>query len=109
MLYERNLISDPEVNRKLNDAVLRITRDGASPGSVMPNFLRWLEDWVSTHPIEVEAARLAGSAYTPEARWLYADTDSSRKAQTDSIRRMVWARAKHHIEVIGDSARPVKS
>jgi hypothetical protein len=105
MLYERNLISDPEVNRKMNEAVLRITKDGASPDSVMPNFLDWLEDWVDTHPAQAEAARLASGAYTMEARRMYVDTDSSRKAQTDSIRRLVRAIAKRRTEVNMDSVR----
>jgi len=71
----------------MNDAVLQIARDGASPDSVMPRFYGWLEDWMATHPAQVEAARLAGGAYSREARRTYVDTDSSRKAQIDSIRR----------------------
>ncbi len=105
MLYEQNLISNPEVNREMNRAALRITKEGASPESVMPIFLRWLERWAATHPAQVEAARLAGSSYTPTARRLYADTDSTRKAQTDSIRLLVQARAKRRLELIRDSAR----
>lgn len=97
MLYEQNLISDPEVNREMNEAVLRITKGGASPDSVMPRFCRWLERWASTHPARVDAARLAG-AYTSEARRMYADTHSSRKVQTDSIRRLVEARARRRRE-----------
>lgn len=103
MLYGRNLISNLEVNRKMNDAVLRITRAGAPPDSVMPQLLDWLKDWVSTHPLQVEASRLAGGAYTSEARRMYVDTDSSRKAQIDSIRQLVRDRAKRHIEVALDS------
>jgi hypothetical protein len=105
ILYERNLISEPEVNRKMNEAVLRITKDGASPDSVMPNFLNWLEDWIDAHPAQAEAARLVGGAYTIEARRMYVDTDSSRKAQTDSIRRLVRARAKRRTEASMDSVR----
>lgn len=105
MLYERNLISDPEVNRKMNEAVLRIMQDGASPDSVMPNFLSWLEDWVSTHPAQVESARLTGGAYTAEARRLYVDTDSSRRVQTDSIRRLILQSAKGRIEAGQHSVR----
>jgi hypothetical protein len=103
ILYERNLISDPEINQKMNQAVLRITRDGAQPDSVMPKLLDWLKDWVSTHPVQVEAARLAGGAYTSEARRMYVDTESSRLAQIDSIRQLVRARAKRRIEVATDN------
>jgi hypothetical protein len=98
LLYEQNLIRDPEVNRKMKEAVLRITRDGAPSDSVMPDLYRWLEDWTATHPAEIEAARLAGGGYTAEARRVYVDTDSSRKAQTDSIRRLVRERARRRIE-----------
>ncbi|HEX8361362.1 MAG TPA: hypothetical protein VF613_14710 [Longimicrobium sp.] len=105
MLYEQNLVSDPEVNRKMNQAALRIVEDGVPPESEIPLLLRWLEQWVATHPAQVEAARLAGGPYSPEARRLYIDTDSSRKAQTDSIRRLVRERAKRRIEVVLDSMR----
>lgn len=98
LLYEQNLIRDPEVNRKMNEAVLRITRDGASSDSVMPDLYRWLQEWATTHPAQVEAARLAGGGYSAEARRTYVDTDSSREAQTDSIRRIVRERARRRIE-----------
>jgi hypothetical protein len=101
MLYERNLISVPEVNRKMNEAVLEISREGASPDSVMPRFFRWLEDWAAAHPDQVEAARLAGGAYTLEARRLYVDTDSSRRAQVDSVRALARSTAKRQIEFAG--------
>lgn len=106
MLYERNLVSVPEVNQKMNEAVLRISRDGASPDSVMPLLFRWLEDWVAAHPAQVEAARLAGGAYTPEARRTYVDTDSSRKMQTDSIRRLVRSKAWRRIEAAWAAHEP---
>ena len=108
MLYERNLISNPEVNRRMNQTVLQISRDGAAPDSVMPVFFHWLENWASTHPTEVEAARLVGGAYTLEARAVYVDTDSSRNAQTDSIRRLVRERARRRseqAEIVPKSAR----
>jgi hypothetical protein len=105
ILYERNLISNPEVNKKMNEAVLRITRDRAVPDSVIPEFLVWLKEWVSTHPAQVEAARLAGGPYTPEARGIFADTDSSRRSQTDSIRRLVLQRARRRIEAAHGSAQ----
>lgn len=111
LLYERNLIRDPEVNRKMKEAVLRIAQDGAPSDSVMPDLHRWLEDWAATHPAQVEAARLAGGGYTAEARRVYVDTDSSRNAQTDSIRRLVRERARRRIEAAHaavDSARTAR-
>lgn len=108
LLYERNLIRDPEVNQKMKEAVLRIAEDGSPSDSVMPDLHRWLEDWAATHPAQVEAARLAGGGYSAEARRVYVDTDSSRKAQTDSIRRLVRERARRRIEAAHaavDSAR----
>jgi hypothetical protein len=111
LLYERNLIDDPEVNRKMKEAVLRIAHDGAPSDSVMPDLYRWLEDWAATHPAQVDAARLAGGGYSAEARRVYVDTDSSRKAQTDSIRRLVRERARRrigHASVAVDSAITAK-
>lgn len=90
-LYEDNLIRDPEVNARMNDAVASITQRGAAPDSVMPAFYRWLDHWAATHPAEVEAARLAGGAYTAEARSVYTVSDSALEAQADSIRRSVRA------------------
>jgi hypothetical protein len=106
LLYERNLISDPEVNRKMNDVVLQISRDGVAPQSAMPLFFRWLEDWASKHPAQVEAARLAGGAYTLDARRTYIDTDSAREAQIDSIRRLIRESATRRIEAAQTTRRP---
>lgn len=59
LLYERNLVSDPEVNAKMNEYVLAVSRDGVPADSVMPRFHRWLEGWARAHPNRVAAARLA--------------------------------------------------
>lgn len=87
MLYERNLISEPEVNAKMNEVLLRISREKVPADSVMPEFYAWLDQWASDHPDRVAAARLAGGAYSPEAVRERARTDSVQKAQADSARR----------------------
>lgn len=58
MLYGQNLISDSQVNAKMNEYVLAVSRDGVPADSVMPEFHRWLVEWVRVHPNLVEAARL---------------------------------------------------
>jgi hypothetical protein len=58
MLYGQNLISDPQVNAKMNEYVLAVSRDGVPADSVMPEFHRWLVEWVRVHPDLVDAARL---------------------------------------------------
>jgi hypothetical protein len=87
MLYERNLVSNAEVSARMNEATLRIVRDGAPADSVMTALHQWLEKWAATHPAEVETARLSGGGYTAEARKRYAAHTTSRTAQIDSIRR----------------------
>jgi hypothetical protein len=70
MLYEKNLISDPMVGAKMNEYVLRVSRDGVPVDSVMPQFHRWLARWASEHPDRVAAAWVASSPYRAE----HADT-----------------------------------
>jgi hypothetical protein len=66
MLYEKNLISDPLVGAKLNEYVLRVSRDGVPTDSVMPQFHRWLASWAAEHPDRVAAAWVASSPYRAE-------------------------------------------
>ena len=58
LLYGRNLIADPQVNAKMNEYVLAVSRDGIPADSVMPEFHRWLDAWVRAHPDRAAAARL---------------------------------------------------
>lgn len=58
LLYRHNLVADPEVNAKMNEYVLAVSRDGVSVDSVMPAFHRWLVAWLRDHPGRAEAARL---------------------------------------------------
>ena len=58
LLYRKNLISDPEVNAKMNEFILLVSRDGVSADSVMPEFHGWLAVWTRAHPDRVAAARL---------------------------------------------------
>lgn len=58
LLYGQNLVADPEVNAKMNEYVLAVSRDGVAVDSVMPGFHRWLAAWARTHPDRVAAARL---------------------------------------------------
>lgn len=60
LLYGANLISDPDVNARMNHYVLQVSRDGRSSDSVMPEFHRWLASWAAQHPDRVSAARVAG-------------------------------------------------
>lgn len=57
MLYEENLISDPEVNHKMNEYVLAVSRDGTRVEVVLPEFHHWLEEWVRRNPDRVAAAK----------------------------------------------------
>lgn len=59
LLYQQGLVSDPEVNAKMNEYVLAVSRDGVSVDSVMPEFRHWLEAWAQAHPDRVATARLA--------------------------------------------------
>ena len=98
LLYGQNLIHDQEVNRKMNEAVLRITRGGEPPDSVMPAFHDWLGEWATAHPAQVEAARLAADGYDVEAYRASIRTDSTRKAQVDSVRLLVRDRVRRRVE-----------
>ena len=66
LLYGRNLIADPQVNAKMNEYVLAVSRDGVPADSVMPEFHRWLAGWVRAHPDRVAAARLQPGSPPPE-------------------------------------------
>lgn len=98
LLYDQNLISNPEVNRKMNEVVVRISRDGASQDSAMSTFHHWLDEWTATHPLQVEEARLAGGGYNAEAQRMNAAADSTCKSQTDSIRKLVQERLRRRVE-----------
>ncbi|WP_420129157.1 hypothetical protein [Longimicrobium sp.] len=63
LLYQRNLISDPEVGAKMNEYVLRVSRDGTPADSVMPVFHRWLIRWMREHPARVDSAWAAPAPY----------------------------------------------
>jgi hypothetical protein len=65
LLYGRNLIADPEVNARMNEYVLAVSRDGVPADSVMPEFHRWLARWARAHPDRVAAARLATGSPRP--------------------------------------------
>lgn len=58
LLYGQNLVADSQVNAKMNEYVLAVSRDGVPADSVMPEFHRWLAAWVRAHPDRVAAARL---------------------------------------------------
>jgi hypothetical protein len=58
LLYSQNLVGDPEVNAKMNEHVLAVSRDGAPADSVMADFHRWLARWVRANPDRAAAARL---------------------------------------------------
>ena len=62
LLYDRNLIADPEVNARVNEYVLAVSRDGVPADSVMPELHQWLARWAEAHPDRVASARLAKPA-----------------------------------------------
>lgn len=96
MLYQENLIRDPEVSEAAREAILRVTRDPAVRDTVMPAFHRWLEDWAATHPAEAKAARLAGNS--PVGGRSGVEMGPTVREQTDSIRQLVRVRARGRIE-----------
>lgn len=57
LLYRDNLITDPEVNARMNEYVLQVSRDGKPADAVMPVFHRWLAEWAREHPDRVASAR----------------------------------------------------
>ncbi|HEU0302333.1 MAG TPA: hypothetical protein VFR37_22940 [Longimicrobium sp.] len=63
LLYQRNLISDPEVGAKMNEYVLQVSRDGTPADLVMPAFHRWLVRWIREHPARVDSAWAAPAPY----------------------------------------------
>ena len=66
LLYGRNLIADPEVNARMNEYVLRVSRDGRSADSVIPEFHQWLASWARDHPDRVNDARVAAAPASAE-------------------------------------------
>lgn len=62
LLYRDNLITDPEVNARMNEYVLQVSRDGRSVDAVIPVFHAWLAGWARDHPDRVTAARARGGA-----------------------------------------------
>jgi hypothetical protein len=58
LLYGHNLVTDPQVNAKMNEYVLAVSRDGVPADSIMPEFHRWLAAWERAYPDRVAAARL---------------------------------------------------
>ncbi|HEX6372877.1 MAG TPA: hypothetical protein VF006_28400 [Longimicrobium sp.] len=70
MLYERNLIADPEVGAKMNEYVLQVSRDGIRADSVMLAFHRWLVRWMAEHPERVDSAWAAPAPYRLRGRHL---------------------------------------
>jgi hypothetical protein len=64
LLYERNMIADPEVHARMNAAVLAVSRDGVPTDSVMVDFNHWLVRWAREHPDRVEAARAAARPFS---------------------------------------------
>jgi hypothetical protein len=65
LLYERNLIADPEVHARMNECVLAVSRDGVPIDSAMRDFHNWLQEWADEHPDRLEAARSAARPYKP--------------------------------------------
>lgn len=98
LLYEENLISNREVNQKVNEVVRSIPRSRTSNDSVMLSFRRWLEEWAANHARQVEGAWLDGG-YSMETHSSKAEVDSMRRLQTDSIRLIVRARVMRRVSV----------
>lgn len=65
LLYGQNLIGEPQVNAKMNEYVLAVSRDGVHADSVMPEFHWWLARWARAHPDRVAAARLQPGSPVP--------------------------------------------
>jgi hypothetical protein len=65
LLYERNLIVDPEVHARMNEYILSASRDRIPADTVLVQFHTWLLGWVRDHPDRVEAARVAGGPSHP--------------------------------------------
>lgn len=64
LLYGRNLVADSQINAKMNEYVLAVSRDGVPADSIMPEFHRWLAAWARTHADRAAAARLEPGART---------------------------------------------
>lgn len=58
LLYEENLIADPEVNERVGQYIAAVDRDGAPPDSVLPELHAWLEEWAARHPERAARARM---------------------------------------------------
>jgi hypothetical protein len=59
LLYGQNLISDPQVNQKMNEYVLAVSRDGIPADSVLSAFHLWLTEWARANPGRVAQLRIA--------------------------------------------------
>jgi len=57
LLYDRGLIEDVEVQRKMSDYVVRMRRDSMGPEAGYREFREWLEVWARENPARAEAAR----------------------------------------------------
>ena len=60
LLYQQNLIVDDEVNARMNESVLLVSRDRRPADAVIPEFHLWLTEWARQHPDRVAAARSQG-------------------------------------------------
>jgi hypothetical protein len=58
LLYSEGLITNAEVNARMNREILAVDRDGAAADSVLREFDGWLDAWAGSHPDEVGRARL---------------------------------------------------
>jgi hypothetical protein len=68
LLYKENLITDPEVNQRMNEYILKVSRDGVAADSVMPEFHQWLVNWARKHPERVADARARPAPYVGPKR-----------------------------------------
>jgi hypothetical protein len=62
-LYSDGLITNPEVNARMNTHILAVDRDAGSADHEMRAFVRWLEGWIGEHPDEVSQARMMALAH----------------------------------------------
>lgn len=57
LLYDRGLIEDVEVQRRMSEYVVRMRRDSVGPEAGYREFGEWLEAWERDNPARAEAAR----------------------------------------------------
>lgn len=58
LLYEENLIADPEVAARVRASIIAVDRDGFPADSVLPQLHTWLERWARDNPDRVQRAHL---------------------------------------------------